>query len=83
MIPSREEAISVAVENAAIDAAKYERIIESALMIWDGKTEIRLDIPGTEANTVPHLTRKLKEAGYVVRAVERSNAAKDWWLYFR
>jgi hypothetical protein len=82
-IPSRTEAISVAQENISIDAARYERRIEALLMVWDGATEIRLDVPGHDAHIVPQLVKSLKDSGFAARSVVRANVTKDWIVYFK
>jgi hypothetical protein len=78
-IPSRTEAISVAQENISIDAARYEAL----LMVWDGATEIRLDVPGHDAHIVPQLVKSLKDSGFAARSVVRANVTKDWIVYFK
>ena len=82
-IPNREEALAVAQENISIDAAKYERAIEALLMIWDGRSEVRLDIPGSDAHIVDYLVKSLKTNGFSTRTLQRSNSAKDWVVYFK
>lgn len=82
-IPKKEEAVAVAQENAAIDAARYERLIEALLMMWDGATEVRLDMPGTDSHLVPTVAKILKEAGFIVRSSQRTNVTKDWTVFFR
>jgi hypothetical protein len=52
-------------------------------MVWDGATEIRLDVPGHDAHIVPQLVKSLKDSGFAARSVVRANVTKDWIVYFK
>jgi hypothetical protein len=82
-ITSKQTAIEVARLNLEADADKYIRLIEAGLSVWDGSSEIKIEIPERDYAVGGHLAARYKQEGWSTTYTRKSGPSRDWWLVIK